>query len=868
MEGQDNNFLSSMYVVKRDGRREAVKFDKITARVKKLCYGLDPLVDATAMTMKVIEGIYDGVTTTELDNLAAEVAATMTVRHPDYAQLASRIAVSNLHKNTRKSFSETMRDLYMYVDPKTGERASLIAEDVWAIITENAETLDSAIIYDRDFTYDYFGFKTLERSYLLKLDGKVVERPQHLLMRVAVGIHKADIASAIATYNDLSEGWYTHATPTLFNAGTPKPQMSSCFLLQLKEDSITGIYDTLKQCAQISQSAGGIGLSVHNLRAKGSYIKGTNGTSNGIVPMLRVFNDTARYVDQGGGKRKGSFAVYLEPWHDDIEDFLELKKNHGKEEMRARDLFYALWIPDLFMKRVEANGDWTLMCPNECPGLSDTWGEKFEALYEGYEAAGKGRRTIKAQELWFRILESQIETGTPYMLFKDAANGKSNQQNLGTIKSSNLCTEIIEYTSADEVAVCNLGSIALPKFVEKGRFDHEKLFEVTLRLARNLNRVIDHNYYPIPEARRSNMRHRPIGIGVQGLADAFILMRYPFDSVEAKVLNREIFETIYHAALTASKDLAREEGPYETYEGSPVSKGILQFDMWGVQPSDRWEWDILRDEIKQHGVRNSLLLAPMPTASTAQILGNNECFEPYTSNLYTRRTLSGEFIVVNKYLLRDLVKLGLWSEELKNRIIAANGSVQNIPEIPQNLKDLYKTAWEISQKTILDMAADRGAYICQSQSLNIFMENVNFGKLTSMHFYAWKTGLKTGMYYLRTKAATDAIKFTLDKSKLEAPKEDAASVTLSPPKGTERVPVGSTVTLDPVANGPVVTAASGATTARTGRVESNEVPDVAVDRQNAERVAALRAQQESREKAQAQISCSLDDPEGCEMCSG
>ena len=868
MEGQDNNFLSSMYVVKRDGRREAVKFDKITARVKKLCYGLDPLVDATAMTMKVIEGIYDGVTTTELDNLAAEVAATMTVRHPDYAQLASRIAVSNLHKNTRKSFSETMRDLYMYVDPKTGERASLIAEDVWAIITENAETLDSAIIYDRDFTYDYFGFKTLERSYLLKLDGKVVERPQHLLMRVAVGIHKADIASAIATYNDLSEGWYTHATPTLFNAGTPKPQMSSCFLLQLKEDSITGIYDTLKQCAQISQSAGGIGLSVHNLRAKGSYIKGTNGTSNGIVPMLRVFNDTARYVDQGGGKRKGSFAVYLEPWHDDIEDFLELKKNHGKEEMRARDLFYALWIPDLFMKRVEANGDWTLMCPNECPGLSDTWGEKFEALYEGYEAAGKGRRTIKAQELWFRILESQIETGTPYMLFKDAANGKSNQQNLGTIKSSNLCTEIIEYTSADEVAVCNLGSIALPKFVEKGRFDHEKLFEVTLRLARNLNRVIDHNYYPIPEARRSNMRHRPIGIGVQGLADAFILMRYPFDSVEAKVLNREIFETIYHAALTASKDLAREEGPYETYPGSPVSKGILQFDMWGVQPSDRWEWDILRDEIKQHGVRNSLLLAPMPTASTAQILGNNECFEPYTSNLYTRRTLSGEFIVVNKYLLRDLVKLGLWSEELKNRIIAANGSVQNIPEIPQNLKDLYKTAWEISQKTILDMAADRGAYICQSQSLNIFMENVNFGKLTSMHFYAWKTGLKTGMYYLRTKAATDAIKFTLDKSKLEAPKEDAASVTLSPPKGTERVPVGSTVTLDPVANGPVVTAASGATTARTGRVESNEVPDVAVDRQNAERVAALRAQQESREKAQAQISCSLDDPEGCEMCSG
>ena len=848
-----------MYVVKRDGRREAVKFDKITARVKKLCYELDPMVDATQVTLKVIDGIYDGVTTTELDNLTAEVAATMTVKHPDYAQLASRIAVSNLHKNTKKSFSETMKDLYEYVDPKTGEKASLIAEDVYQIIRRNADVLDSAIIYDRDFSYDFFGFKTLERSYLLRMHGKVVERPQHMLMRVAIGIHKSDIDSAIRTYNDLSEGWYTHATPTLFNAGSPKPQMSSCFLLQLKDDSISGIYDTLKQCAQISQSAGGIGLSVHNLRAKGSYIKGTNGTSNGIVPMLRVFNDTARYVDQGGGKRKGSFAIYLEPWHADVFDFLELKKNHGKEEMRARDLFYAMWIPDLFMKRVEQNGDWTLMCPNECPGLCDTHSAEFEALYEKYEQEGKGRQTIKAQDLWFKILESQIETGTPYILFKDAANSKSNQQNLGTIKSSNLCTEILEYTSPDEVAVCNLGSIALPKFVEKGKFDHDKLFEVTYQLTKNLNRVIDENFYPIPEARRSNMRHRPIGIGVQGLADAFILMRYPFDSVEAKVLNREVFETIYYAALTASKDLAKEYGPYETYEGSPMSKGVFQPDLWNVKPSDRWEWDALREEVKQHGVRNSLLLAPMPTASTAQILGNNECFEPYTSNIYTRRVLSGEFVVVNKYLLRDLVKLGLWDETLKNKIIAANGSVANIPEIPQNLKDLYKTAWEISQKVIIDMAADRGAYICQSQSLNIFMENANFGKLTSMHFYSWKAGLKTGMYYLRTKAATDAIKFTVDKAKLAQPA--AAEV-----KATNGIAVGSTVILEPVMSGPTVTrvAAPVAAAAVAASPENNDLPMSAVEANNAERMNVLSKQAQ----AQAEISCSLDDPEGCEMCSG
>jgi ribonucleoside-diphosphate reductase alpha chain len=758
-----------MYVIKRDTRKEAVKFDKITARIKKLCYGLNPLVTPEKVAMKVIEGLYDGVTTSELDNLAAEVAATNTITHPDYALLASRIAVSNLHKNTKKSFTETINDLYEYVDPKTGEKAPLISEEVFKIIQNNSELLDSTIIYDRDFRYDFFGFKTLERSYLLKLKGQIAERPQQMLMRVAVGIHKDDIDAAIETYNYMSEGWFTHATPTLFNSGTPKPQMSSCFLLANKEDSISGIYDTLTQCAKISQSAGGIGLSIHEVRATGSYIKGTNGTSNGIVPMLRVFNDTARYVDQGGGKRKGSFAIYIEPWHADVFDFLDLKKNHGKEEQRARDLFYALWIPDLFMQRVEENGNWTLMCPHECPGLSDTYGKKFEKLYKKYESQGKGRKTIKAQDLWFKILESQIETGTPYMLYKDAANEKSNQKNLGTIKSSNLCTEIIEYTAPDEVAVCNLASIALPKFIIDGKFDFEKLFKVAYKVTQNLDNVIDANFYPVAEAKNSNMRHRPIGIGVQGLADAFILLRHAFESEDAKQLNKDIFETIYYAALTASKDLAIQNGPYESWKGSPISEGILQFDMWNVKPSDRWEWDLLKEEVKKHGVRNSLLLAPMPTASTAQILGNNECFEPYTSNIYTRRVLSGEFIIVNKHLLRDLVKLGIWNDSLKNKLMASNGSIQNIEEIPENIKSLYKTAWEISQKVLLDMAADRGAYIDQSQSLNIFMENANFAKLTSMHFYGWKAGLKTGMYYLRTKSATDAIKFTLDKDAMVEP---------------------------------------------------------------------------------------------------
>ncbi|MBU3743382.1 MAG: ribonucleoside-diphosphate reductase subunit alpha [Sediminibacterium sp.] len=753
-----------MQVIKRNNRRESVKFDKITARIEKLCYGLDRrFVNAVDVAKKVIEGLYDGVPTTELDNLAAETAAALTVKHPDYALLASRIAVSNLHKNTTKSFSETMRLLYNCTDPKTGKVLPLIAEDVMKIIEEHAELLDSTIIYDRDYGFDYFGFKTLEKSYLLKVDGKIVERPQHMYMRVAVGIHKEDIESAIKTYHLMSERWFTHATPTLFNAATPKPQMSSCFLLTMKEDSIDGIYDTLKQTAKISQSAGGIGLAVHGIRATGSYIGGTNGTSNGIIPMLKVFNDTARYVDQGGGKRKGAFAIYLEPWHADVFEFLDLRKNHGKEEMRARDLFYALWIPDLFMKRVEADGDWSLFCPNEAPGLHESWGENFEALYQQYEEEGRARKTIKAQELWFAILEAQIETGTPYLLYKDAANGKSNQQNLGTIKSSNLCTEIIEYTSPDEIAVCNLASLALPRYVINGSFDHDKLYEVTYEATKNLNKIIDYNYYPVEEARNSNLRHRPIGLGVQGLADVFIQLRLPFESEAAKNLNKEIFETIYFAAMTASKDLAKVYGPYETYAGSPVSKAQFQFDLWGVEPTLRWDWYTLKAEVLKYGVRNSLLVAPMPTASTSQILGNNECFEPYTSNIYVRRVLSGEFVVVNKHLLNDLIELNLWDDEMKNRIISQNGSIQKIDGIPDNIKEIYKTVWEIKQRTLIDMAADRGAYICQSQSLNLFVDAPTTSKLTSMHFYGWRKGLKTGMYYLRSKAASQAVQFTVEK---------------------------------------------------------------------------------------------------------
>ncbi|NRB46749.1 MAG: ribonucleoside-diphosphate reductase subunit alpha [Saprospiraceae bacterium] len=752
-----------MQVVKRSGKREDVSFDKITARVKKLCYGLDTrYVSHIEIAKKVILGLYDGVTTTELDNLAAETAATMATTHPDYALLAARISISNLHKNTDKSFSKTVKALFNYIDPKTGEKAGLIGEDTYKLVWKHKDRLDSAIIYDRDYSFDFFGFKTLERSYLLRMDGEVVERPQHMLMRAAIGIHGDDIESAVQTYNLMSEKWFIHATPTLFNAGTPKPQLSSCFLLSMTDDSISGIFETLSRCAKISQSAGGIGLSIHNIRAQGSYIKGTGGTSNGIIPMLRVYNDTARYVDQGGGKRKGAFAVYLEPWHADVFEFLDLKKNHGKEELRARDLFYAMWISDLFMERVKDNAEWSLFCPNECPGLYDTYGGEFEALYHKYEQEGKARKTVKAQDLWFAILESQIETGTPYILYKDAANRKSNQKNLGTIRSSNLCTEIMEYTSPDEVAVCNLASISLGKFVkEDGSYDFERLYEISRVVTRNLNKVIDINYYPIPEAENSNMRHRPIGIGVQGLADAFILMRHPFDSPEAKQLNKDIFETIYFAALSESNALAEKEGTYQSYPGSPASKGELQYDMWGVEPSSRWDWSDLKKKIKKNGLRNSLLLAPMPTASTSQILGNNECFEPYTSNIYTRRTLSGEYIVVNKHLLKDLIRLGLWNDEMKHRLMASNGSIQEFPDIPQDLKDLYKTVWELSQKVIIDMAADRGAYICQSQSMNLFVENPNFGKLSSMHFYAWQKGLKTGMYYLRSKAATDPIKFTV-----------------------------------------------------------------------------------------------------------
>ena len=761
-----------MYVAKRDGRKQPIMFDKITARIRKLCYGLNPLVDPVKVAMRVIEGLYDGVTTSELDNLAAEIAATLTTAHPDYAILAARISVSNLHKNTKKIFSEVMDDLYNYINPRTDKKAPLLSDEVYKVISENKELLDSTIIYNRDFGYDYFGFKTLERSYLLKLNGKIAERPQHMLMRVSIGIHLNDLDAAIETYELMSKKYFTHATPTLFNAGTPKPQMSSCFLLTMKDDSIEGIYDTLKQTAKISQSAGGVGLSIHNIRSTGSYIAGTNGTSNGIVPMLQVFNDTARYVDQGGGKRKGSFAIYIEPWHSDIFDFLELKKNHGKEEMRARDLFYAMWMPDLFMKRVETDSEWTLMCPNECPGLCDVHSEEFDKLYTKYEKEGKGRKLIKARELWEKILEAQIETGNPYMLYKDAANLKSNQQNLGTIRSSNLCTEILEYTSPDEIAVCNLASIALPMFVKENAFDHQELFRITKRITKNLNKVIDRNYYPVIEAQNSNFRHRPIGIGVQGLADAFIKLRMPFTSDEAKKLNQDIFETIYYAAVTASMEEAKKDGKYETYKGSPISEGKFQHNLWDVDEKDLsglWDWDKLRKNVLKHGVRNSLLVAPMPTASTSQILGNNECFEPYTSNIYTRRVLSGEFIIVNKHLLEDLVSLGLWNEGLKQEIMRANGSIQNIDIIPDDIKELYKTVWELSMKDIIDMAKHRGYFIDQSQSLNLFVEGATMAKLTSMHFYGWKSGLKTGMYYLRTKSAVDAIKFTLDKKVEEDP---------------------------------------------------------------------------------------------------
>ncbi|OVA00254.1 Ribonucleotide reductase large subunit [Macleaya cordata] len=807
-----------MYVVKRDGRHEPVDFNKITARLKNLSYGLSvEHCDPVLVAQKVCDGVYKGVTTSQLDELAAETAAAMITNHPDYALLAARIVVSNLHKNTFNSFSETITVMYEHVNERSGLEAPLVADDVYAIIMNNAELLDNEIIYDRDFEYDYFGIKTLERSYLLKVQGKIVERPQHMLMRVAVGIHKYDIDSAIRTYHLMSQRWFTHASPTLFNAGTPRPQLSSCFLVCMKEDSIMGIFRTVEECGVISQFSGGIGLSIHNIRGAGSYIRGTNGTSNGIVPMLRHFNTAARLVDQGGGKRKGAIAVYLEPWHSDIFEFLNLRKNHGMEEHRARDLFYALWVPDLFMRRVEEDGQWSLFCPNESPGLADCWGQKFEDLYMQYERE-VSKKVVSARNLLNEIMTAQIETGTPYMLFKDTCNRKSNQQNLATIKSSNLCTEIVQYTSPTETAVCNLASVALPRYVrEKGvpiesqpsklvgsrgsknrYFDFDKLAEVlgvyiyiyflifsiyvvkfgfvicffyfqlfTSFVTTNLNKIIDVNYYPVDTAKKSNLQHRPIGIGVQGLADTFILLGMPFDSPEAQQLNKNIFEAIYYHALKASSELAATEGPYETYQGSPVSKGILQPDMWGVTPSDRWDWAALREMISKNGIRNSLLLAPMPTASTSQILGNNECFEPYTSNIYSRRVLSGEFVVVNKHLLHDLTEMGLWSPALKNKLIYEDGSVLNISEIPDDLKAIYKTVWEIKQKTLVNMAADRGCYIDQSQSLNIHMVQPSHQKLNSLHFHAWKKGLKTGMYYLRTRAAADAIKFTVDTSMLK-----------------------------------------------------------------------------------------------------
>ncbi|KAF8644660.1 hypothetical protein AX16_008320 [Volvariella volvacea WC 439] len=876
------------FVYKRDGRKERIQFDKITTRIEKLCYGLDMNhVNVIEVTQKVIAGVYPGVTTVELDNLAAETAAYLTTKHPDYAVLAARIAISNLHKETKKSFSQVIKDLYNYVNPKNGRPAGMISQETYEVVMANAETLDSAIIYNRDFTYNYFGFKTLERSYLLRINGKVAERPQHMIMRVAVGIHGKDIDRAIESYNLMSERYFTHASPTLFNAGTPHPQLSSCFLVCMKDDSIEGIYDTLKSCAMISKTAGGIGLSIHCIRATGSYIAGTNGYSNGIVPMLRAYDATARYVDQGGNKRPGAFAIYLEPWHSDVFEFLDLRKNHGKEELRARDLFYALWVPDLFMKRVEANEEWSLFCPNEAPGLHEVWGEEFESLYKKYEAEGRARKSVPAQKLWYAILETQIETGGPFMVYKDSSNAKSNQKNLGTIKSSNLCTEIIEYSSPDETAVCNLASLALPTFVSGGKFDFKKLHYVSKVVAFNLNRIIDINYYPVPEARRSNMRHRPIGIGVQGLADTFMALRMPFDSPAAKQLNIQIFETIYHGALEASAEMAEKDGPYETWVGSPAQQGQLQYDLWGVTPTDLWDWTTLKEKIARVGLRNSLLTAPMPTASTSQILGFNECFEPYTSNIYTRRVLAGEFQVVCPWLLRELVDLGLWDDTMKNMIIAHNGSIQNIPNIPAETKQIYKTVWEISQKKVLDLAADRGAFICQSQSLNVHLQAPTLGQLTSMHFYGWKKGLKTGMYYLRTRPAAQAIQFTVDQSLLKDAKKQTAEARTSrvqppispavsspsvaqPAAVTVPAPVPvSTFTDAPTTPEPTISASSSASS------PTPQTPDYLeglseVTRKAAEAdpefAAALRRAKE-RELEEARLQCSLENKEACLMCS-
>lgn len=778
-----------MKVIKRDGSIEPIKFDKISARIKKQTYGLNTdYVDFMEVTQKVIAGIYDGITTRELDDLASKTAASLTRVHPDYSKLASRLAISSLKKYTKKSFVETIEDLYNYINPNTGEPAGLISDNVYEVVKKHGKKLDHMIVHDKDFNFDFFGFKTLERAYLLKMKGEIAETPQHMYLRVAIGIWGDNLKEVQKTYDSLSNGLFTHATPTLFNAGTKKPQLSSCFLVAMEDDSIKGIYNTLSDCADISQSAGGIGMHIHNIRAKGTYIKGTNGTSNGIIPMLKVYNETARYVDQGGGKRKGSIAVYLEPWHADIRDFINLRKNHGKEEMRARDLFLALWTPDLFMQRVQEDGDWTLMCPHDCPGLSDVYDSEdnkaFTELYTKYERELREKyadeevykvyrknRFIKARELYAEIIEAQIETGTPYMLYKDAANRKSNQKNIGTIKSSNLCTEIMEVSTPDETAVCNLASIALPKFVtipsgkvkSKNKalrtFDHQALYDISYQATVNLNKVIDINWYPTEKTKKSNMRHRPIGLGVQGLADTFAMLGYAFESEEAIKLNKEIFETIYFAAMTASKDLAKKEGAYETFEGSPASQGIFQYDMWEITEDDlsgRWNWEALKKAVVKHGVRNSLLMAPMPTASTAQILGNNECFEPYTTNIYKRNVLAGEYVIINKHLIEDLINLGLWDDEMRIALIKSKGSIQDIDRIPSDIKDIYKTVWEMKSSTLLKMVRDRGLFICQSQSMNLFMRDANTAKLSKALMYGWKLGLKTGMYYLRTNSNIDA----------------------------------------------------------------------------------------------------------------
>lgn len=783
--------MTTLTVIKRDGTHQAFDPAKVRARFERVSHDLDrEHIDIDMLTETVSNGVTDTVTYARLDELIAQTAAYAVTKHPHYGLMGGRLSVTALHKNTNDSVYETFSRLYHHVTFQTSHEAPLIDEITWKVVQDNKDFLQEIVDYSRDLNYEYFGYKTLERSYLLRVEVshgqmEIVERPQHMILRVAIGIHRDDLERVRRTYNYMSLGFFTHATPTLFNAGTPKPQMSSCFLVAMKEDSIEGIYDTLKECAMISKAAGGIGLHVHNIRAAGSYIAGTNGTSNGLVPMLRVWNNTARYVDQGGGKRKGAFAVYLEPWHADVFGFLLLKRNTGKEDQRARDLFYALWIPDLFMRRVKDEGKWTLMDPNTCPGLSDCYGEEFERLYESYEARGMGVRTVPAQDVWFAILESQIETGVPFMLYKDACNRKSNQKNLGTIKCSNLCTEIIEYTSAEETAVCNLASIALPKFVDtaSGNIDHQRLYEVTKEVTFNLNKVIDRNYYPVETARLSNTRHRPIGLGVQGLADAFILLRLPFVSPKAQRINEEIFETIYFAALESSVELAEKEGHYETFPGSPASQGQLQFDLWGKEPTtDRWDWAALKKRIVASGLRNSLLMAPMPTASTSQILGNNECFEPFTSNIYVRRVLSGEFPVVNKYLVADLIQRGIWNETVRNEIITFNGSVQGIPSIPKDLQELYRTVWEIPQRALIDMAVARAKYIDQSQSMNLFLESPSSGQITSMHFYCWKSGLKTGMYYLRTRPAADAIKFTVDAKRMKEVKDDK-DASASTPRG-------------------------------------------------------------------------------------